>query len=76
MLILNLSDIQYLQKVVFSFDEGSNSQNHCSSDVHHPIKPPTRKMSDPPPPNPLTLFGKSSFEKGDTLCLCKTSINL
>ena len=31
MLILILSDIQYLQKVVFSFEEGSNGQNHRSS---------------------------------------------
>ena len=46
MLILLLSDIQYLQEVVYSFEEGSNVQNHCS---RHPIeKSPLSKISDPP----------------------------
>ena len=35
MLIFILSYIQYLQEIIFSFEEGSNGQNHCS---HHPIK--------------------------------------
>ena len=48
MLILILSDIQYLQEVAFCFEEGSNGQNHCS---HHPIKEsPPSKIYDPPPP--------------------------
>ena len=38
MLILILIDFQYLQKFVFSFEKGSNSQNHSSSASHHPIK--------------------------------------
>ena len=38
MLILVLIDIQYLQYVDFSFEEGSNGQNHSFSDTHHPIR--------------------------------------
>ena len=34
MLILILVDIQYLQNVVFSFEQGSNGQNHFLSDSH------------------------------------------
>ena len=45
MLILLLSDIQYLQEVFYSFEEGSNVQNHCS---RHPIeKSPLSKISYP-----------------------------
>ena len=71
MLISILSDIQYLQEVFLSFEEGSNVQNHCS---HHPIKnsPPVKFMI---PPNTLTIFGKPFFRNGGTLCLSKTSIN-
>ena len=47
MLILLLSDIfVYSFEVVYSFEEGSNVQNHCS---RHPIeKSPLSKISDPP----------------------------
>ena len=38
MLILTLTDVQYLHNVVFSFEKGSNGQNHYSSDFHNPIK--------------------------------------
>ena len=31
MLILILMDVQYLQNVFFSFEEGQNGQNHSSS---------------------------------------------
>ena len=31
MLILTLIDVQYSQKAVFSFEKGSNCQNHSSS---------------------------------------------
>ena len=48
MLILILSDIQYLQEVAFCFGEASNGQILFPS----------------PPPNPLTIFGKSCFRKG------------
>ena len=61
-LILILTDAQYLQNVVFSFDKGLNGWNHSSSDSqHHIIPPPFRKTSLPTggnPPNPLMLFRK------------------
>ena len=57
MLILILTDIQYLLKVIFSFEKGLNGQNHSSLGSHHLInKFPLSKMSDSP--HPLTLFGK------------------
>ena len=42
MLILILIDVLYSQKAVFSFEKGSNGQNH-SSCSHHPVK----KMENP-----------------------------
>ena len=57
MLILILNDVQYLLKVVFSFGEGSNIQNHSTSGSQHPttklpstkffIFPPTRRDFTP-----------------------------
>ena len=49
---LTLIDFQYLQKVVFSFEKGSNGQNHSSSGTHHTIKkiPPPAKFSIPSTP--------------------------
>ena len=38
MLILILIDVQYLQKIVFSFGKGLNDQNHSSSGSQHLIK--------------------------------------
>ena len=38
MLILILINVQCLENVVFSFEKGSNSQKHSSSDSHNPIK--------------------------------------
>ena len=38
MLVLILIHIQYLQDLVFSFENGSNVQNHSLSDSHHSIK--------------------------------------
>ena len=46
MLNLILIDVQYLQKVVFSFEKGSNHQNHCSSGSHYPVKNSPSKISD------------------------------
>ena len=48
MLILILIDVQYSQKAVFSFEKGSNDQNHFSSDSHHAVKKfsPRGKISD------------------------------
>ena len=38
MLTMILTDVQYIQNVVFSFEKGSNDQTHSSSDSNHPIK--------------------------------------
>ena len=38
MLILISINVQCLQNVVFSFEKGSNSQDHSSSDSQNPIK--------------------------------------
>ena len=48
MLILMLIGVKYTQKAAFSFEKGSNSQNHSSSGFHHLIKNPLSKISDPP----------------------------
>ena len=64
MLILILIYIQYLQNVVFSFEKGSNGQNHSSSGSHHQIKKISPAKNPIPPTgggdfsHPLTLFGK------------------
>ena len=57
-LILILIDVQHLQDVVCSFKKGSNGQNYSSSDSHHPIKMPPKKISRSASPHPLTVFGK------------------
>ena len=33
-----LIDVQYLQKIVFCFEKGSNNQNRSSLGYHHPVK--------------------------------------
>ena len=38
MLILIFIEIQFLRNVVFTFEKGSNGQNHSSSDSHRQIK--------------------------------------
>ena len=49
MLILILIDVQCLQNVVFSFEKGSNGQNHSLSDSYQLIKKsPAVKFSIPP----------------------------
>ena len=67
MLILILIDVQYPQKAVFSFEKGSNCQNHSSSGSLHPVKKfsPVKFLIPPPPlgggdfhPHPLLLFEK------------------
>ena len=59
MLISILIDDQYLQKVVFNFEKGSNSQNHASSGSHHPIKKyHQQNFQSLSPHYSLTLFGK------------------
>ena len=49
MLILILIDIQYLQNVVYSFEKGSNSQNHASKGSHYPQQNLPCKISHLPP---------------------------
>ena len=44
MLILIFNDIQYLQEVVFSLEEGSKGQNHCF--YHSTKQSPPIKVSD------------------------------
>ena len=60
MLILILIDFQYSQKVVFSFENGSNNQNHSSGSLHTVKKSPPVKFSigGDSSPRPLPLFGK------------------
>ena len=63
MLILILYiDIQYLQNVVFSFEKGSNAQNHSSLGFQHQKKRSPSKIPHFPQlgdsPHALTLFGK------------------
>ena len=48
MLILILIDVQYLQNLVFSFEKGSNVQNHSLSDSHHSKKKSPCKISYSP----------------------------
>ena len=45
MLILILIDFQFSQKVVFSFENGSNNQNHSSGSLHTVKKSPPVKFS-------------------------------
>ena len=61
MLILILIDVHCSQNAVFSFEKGSNSQNHFSSGSHHPVKilpPGWRNL----PPHPLTAIWKTLEE--------------
>ena len=62
MLILILIDVQYLQNVVFSFEKGSNSQNHSFLGSHQLKKNHCSKISHHPTggifSHTLTLFGK------------------
>ena len=68
MLIFILIDVQYSQKAVFSFEKGSNCQNHSSSGSLHPVKTfhsvkfPI-PSSPPSPHNPLPLFGRPQYIK-------------
>ena len=50
MLILILIDVQYSQNAVFSYEKGSNRQNHSSSPPGKKIH--SSKISDPHPPPP------------------------
>ena len=50
MLILILTDVQYSRKAVFSFEKGSNCQNHSSGFIHLVKKSPPLKFLIPSPP--------------------------
>ena len=61
MLILILINVQHSRKAVFSFEKGSNHQNHSSSGSRpSKIFDPSHWGRDLPtlPPHPLLLFGK------------------
>ena len=66
MLIFILIDVQYSQMAVFSFEKGSNNQNHSSSGSLHLVKkiPPPSKIPDSP--QTLTAIWKNPIHK--TLC--------
>ena len=53
MLILILLNVQYLQNAVYSFEKGSNRQNHSLSDSHHLIEKSPGQISHSP--NPLAF---------------------
>ena len=63
MLILILIDVQYSQTTVFSFEKGSNRQNH-SSGSHHPVKKFSRAV--------FTTLVLQVFFKCNTLSLLLT----
>ena len=50
MLILILVDVQYSENAVFTFEKGSNCQNHSSLGSHHLAKNLSSKISKFPPP--------------------------
>ena len=71
MLILILIHAQYLQNNVFCFEKSLSSQNHSSSDSHHPVKNLRSKIFHYTPlplveifPDALTLFGKPWLWQG------------
>ena len=64
MLIFILIDVQHLQKINLSFEKGSNSQNHSSSDSHQKPQPPppaTKKIF--PSPHPLNAIWKTMYSQ-------------
>ena len=81
MVILILIDVQYSQNAAFSFEKGSNCQNHSTSGSHHLVNksPPPHKIFDFPPMavgeggdlpyHPLQLLWKPWSSGGRKLCL-------
>ena len=62
MVILILIDNRYPEKAVFSFEKGSNCQNHCSSGSHLPVTHPlpfSQIYDSPVLPPPLTAIWKT-----------------
>ena len=65
MLSLIFIDVQYSQKAVFSFEKGSNRQNHSSGS---PSKIPDTSTGEiyPPPSTPVTAIWKTlSIKSGN-----------
>ena len=67
MSVFILIDVQYLQNVVFSFENSSNGQNHSSSDSNHQIE----KFLPAKFPHPLMLFWKPRVLKSSTYMLTR-----
>ena len=64
LLIFILIDVQHLQKINLSFEKGSNSPNHSSSDSHQKPQPPppaTKKIF--PSPHPLNAIWKTKYSQ-------------
>ena len=63
MLMLILIDVQYLQNVLFSFEKGSNGENHSLTDSYHPMKKSPSRISHLPTgqefPLPLNTVWKT-----------------
>ena len=62
MFIFILIDAQYSQKAVFSFEKGSNRENHSSSGSLHPVKKFTL-VTFLIPPQPLIAIWKTPIYK-------------
>ena len=67
MSVFILIDVQYLQNVVFSFENSSNDQNHSSSDSNHRIE----NFLPAKFPHPLILFWKPRVLKSRTYMLTR-----
>ena len=80
MLILILIDVQYSQKVVFSFEKGLNCQNLSSSGFLHPVKksPLPVKFPIPPqwgnPPTPYHYLEKPAMNIDEVLLINSSAI--
>ena len=77
MLILILIDVPFSQKAVFSFEKGSNHQNHSSLGSQHLVKKSSTPVKFPiptfPPPHHLLLFGKPGVEMSFSGILDRTN---
>ena len=77
MLILILIDVPFSQKAVFSFEKGSNHQNHSSLGSQHLVKKSPTPVKSPippsPPPHHLPLFGKPGVEMSFSGILDRTN---
>ena len=72
MLILILIDVQYSQNAVFSYEKGSNRQNHSSSPPGKKIR--SSKISDPHPP--LNKRNARSLRHSNVLMSLLLTVNI